>query len=105
MFKSNLMMESQTQAQSSQLELGCAEAEEEIDNSENETTFLSIRSESEETISSRNIEKNPSKPIWCKRSGQSDVLNEISDFLRFEKANQCEVMMQMVYLGEWLLPS
>ena len=105
MSKSNLMMESQTQAQPSQLELGCAEAEEEIDNSENETTFLRIRSESEETIRPRNIEKNPSKLTWCKRSGQSDVLNKISNFLRFEKANQCEVTMQMMHLGEWLLPS
>ena len=38
------MMESQRQAQLSQLESGCAEAEEEIADSENETTFRSVRS-------------------------------------------------------------
>ena len=55
--KSNLMMESQRQAQPSQLESGCAEAEEEIDNSENEITFHSIGSESEDTICPKDIEK------------------------------------------------
>ena len=84
--KSNLMVESQRQAQPSQLELGCAEAEEEIDNSENETTFQSVRSESEDTISPRDIERDPGKPTMCKRLGQSDVLKEISDFLRFKKS-------------------